>query len=245
MRIRSIGIVGYGNFGAFVHVLVKRFAPGVTVRVHSADRKPDGKTFFTLAGVAQSDAVILAVPIHTFERVLPKLAPLLGKETVLVDVATVKVHTENLLKKFARNRPYIATHPMFGPESYEKRAKNVAGFRIVVTSHTLPPNTYRSLLAFVRTCGFSVIEMSAKQHDTHLAETLFLTHFVAQIVTGAQFDRTDIDTVSFGFLMDAVETVRANTQLFRDVYAYNPYCKRMLQKFAISEKKVRTLLART
>ena len=33
VSVRSVGIVGYGNFGSFVHVLLKRFAPSIPVRV--------------------------------------------------------------------------------------------------------------------------------------------------------------------------------------------------------------------
>jgi prephenate dehydrogenase len=80
--------------------------------------------------------------------------------------------------------------------------------------------------------------MSAVKHDTHLAETLFLTHFIGQVITDAKFDRTVIDTVSFGFLMDAVESVRHDTELFHDVFRYVPACRKILMRFSSSSEKV-------
>ncbi|MEK7093237.1 MAG: prephenate dehydrogenase/arogenate dehydrogenase family protein [Patescibacteria group bacterium] len=242
VNIRSIGIVGYGAFGKLLHTLVGRFAPSAEVRVFSSREKPDGKTFFTLEETAQSDAVVLAVPIHAFEDALKNILPLVCKDTVIIDVATVKVHTTAILKRVAGEQPYIATHPMWGPESYEKRNGDVSGFRIVLAEHSLPNEVYTALAEFLKQCGFDVVEMTPEQHDKHLAETLFLTHFIGQIVAQGGFNRTEIDTVSFGYLMDAVESVKHDGKLFKDVYTFNPYCKEVLERFEISEGKVSKLL---
>lgn len=240
--MNSIGIIGYGNFGAFAHVLLKRFAPKVTVRVYAPGGKIDRRTFFSLEDACQSDAVILAVPINAFENVLEKVASYVRTETVIVDVCTVKMHPVKVLKRLLKGRKYIATHPMFGPESYEKRGKDITGLRIVIAEHTLPKTDYVSLTKFLRNIGFSVVEMTADTHDKHLAETLFLTHFIGQTISEAGFDRTEIDTVSFGFLMSAVESVRADKQLFEDVYKFNPHCKEILARFSDAEVKVRSAL---
>ncbi|MCE9541056.1 prephenate dehydrogenase/arogenate dehydrogenase family protein [Candidatus Kaiserbacteria bacterium] len=243
--ITSVGIVGYGAFGALLHTVIRRFAPAVSVRIHSSRHEPDGVTFFSLEDTASSDALILAVPIRAFEDTLAKVLPNMGRETVLVDVATVKVHTVEVLKRLAVGKRYIATHPMWGPESYEKRGGDVSGFRIVITESTLDTASRVALTDFLKTCGFDVVEMSPEEHDKNLAETLFLTHLIGQIVSRAGFRRTDIDTVSFGHLMDAMESVRNDTELFADVFRYNPYCKNVLERFADSEKAVRELLDRT
>jgi len=242
MRLRTVGIVGYGAFGALLHTLIGRFASDIAVRIHSRDRKPDGKTFFSLAETAKSDMLILAVPISAFGEVLKKVLPLMRKDTVLVDVATVKVHTVNLLKKLAKGRRYIATHPVWGPESYEKRGGDVRGFRIVITAHTLPKNEYELLRGTLKMCGFDVVEVDAPAHDQHLAETLFLTHFIAQLITRAGFERTAVDTISFGFLMNAVESVRNDVALFRDVFRFNPYCRKVLERIEKAEVGVHSLL---
>jgi len=242
--VKTVGIVGHGNFGAFVHVLLKRFAPSMTVRVFEPKKKADKNVFFSLSDVAACDVVILAVPISTFESVVEKILPYLGDETILVDVSTVKSYPLKVLKRLAKGRRYIATHPMWGPESYKKRNGDVSGFRIVIAGHTLPESSIAVFCKTLEQIGFKILRMNAEIHDKNLAETLFLTHFVGQIVTKAGFVRTDIDTVSFGYLMDAVESVRADRALFRDVYQYNPYCKKVLKKFGIAERSVHRLLQR-
>lgn len=242
MDIKTVGIVGYGHFGALVHALVQRFAPTVRVLVYRRDKKTDGKTFFALDEVAQSDAVVLAVPINAFEGVLQQVVPLMGERTVVIDVCTVKVHTAQALKRLAKGKRYLATHPVWGPESYEKRGGDIKGFRIVVTDGTLDTEEYKALTEFLKKCGFDVVEMSADAHDKHLAETLFLTHFIGQLVSRAGFERTEVDTVSFDYLMDAVESVKHDEALFRDVFKYNLYCEDVLDRIEKATKEVRGLL---
>ncbi len=239
---QTVGIIGYGSFGALTRTLISRFAPEIEVRVFSSRQEPDGETFFSFDEVATCGIVIPCVPIAAFEETIQKLLPLMRPEGIIVDVATVKVHTSEVLTRLAAGRPWLATHPMFGPESYQKRHEDVSGFRIVLTAHTLPQELYAGVAERLRACGFTVVEMTPEQHDKHLAETLFLTHLMGQIVARGAFNRTEIDTVSFGFLMDAVESVKHDTALFQDVFRYNPYCRQVLERVGVAEAEVRTLL---
>lgn len=84
--------------------------------------------------------------------------------------------------------------------------------------------------------------MTSDAHDQHLADTLFLTHFIGQTIARAGFTRTEIDTVSFGFLMDAVESVKNDTRLFADVFRYNPYCKETITRLEQAEEETRSIL---
>ena len=240
MEIKTVGIIGHGAFGALVETLLQRFAPSIEVRAYDTKK---GKSSVSLAEAATCDAVVLSVPISEFENTLKEAVPLTRTDTVIVDVSTVKVHTTALLKKFAEGRRYIATHPVWGPESYEKRGGDIKGFRIVMTDGTLAVADYTALTDFLKSCGFDVVEMSAEAHDKHLAETLFLTHFIGQVVSSGGFKRTIADTISFGYLMDAVESVKNDAELFRDVFRFDPYCADVLERFAKAEAEVRSLLA--
>jgi prephenate dehydrogenase len=236
--IQSIGLIGYGHFGAFLQVLAERYIPDAELKIFSRRRTPDEELFFPLEAVAACDAVILAVPIGEYGDYLDRIDPFLRADSVIVDVATVKKYTGDLLRAAAKGRPFIALHPMFGPESYAKRDGDLSGFRIVVTESTLEAERYQKLLRQLRSIGFSVVEKSADAHDRDLAETLFLTHYIGQVVAQGGFERTDIDTVSFGYLMDAVDSVRHDRRLFDDVFKFNPYCRQVIERFDKSERKV-------
>lgn len=235
----SIGLIGYGHFGAFLHTLAQRYLPDATLKIHSGRRKPDGEVFFSLEEVAACDAVVLSVPMSAYGATLEKIGPHMKPDGIVVDIATVKKYTQDLVETARPDRPFIATHPMFGPESYTKRDGDVTGLRIVVTGHNLPAATYSALCDRLTDVGFTLIEMSADAHDKELAETLFLTHYIGQVIARGGFERTDIDTVSFGFLMDAVDSVRHDGQLFEEVCRYNPYCHKVIERFDQSDRQVR------
>ena len=195
----TIGLIGYGHFGAFLHDLAQRYLPDATLKIHSGRREPDGVQFFPLEEVAACDAVVLSVPISAYAATLAKIDPHMRSDGVVIDIATVKKYTMDLLQTARPARPFVAMHPMFGPESYAKREGDVSGLRIVVTGHSLAPSHYAALSEKLAAVGFQVIEMTADAHDQELAETLFLTHYIGQVIAHGGFERTDIDTVSFGF----------------------------------------------
>ncbi len=226
----TIGIIGYGSFGAFLHELSRTYLPSAEIRIFSSRAKIDGKTFFSLEDTCRVDVLIPCVPISAFEDTLSRIRPFVTKQTIVVDVSTVKVHTLGLLKK-EKGMSYIATHPMFGPESFKKQGKKIDGFRVAVCGHSLPKKAYERLRDALEGSGLIIVDLPAEEHDRLIAETLFLTHLVGQVVTESGHDRTPIDTVSFSYLMHAVESVRDQQALFKDVYCYNPFCKEVLAQF--------------
>jgi prephenate dehydrogenase len=236
--ITSVGIVGYGHFGQFLHELAGRFFPDMTLKIYSRRAEVDGATFFSLEEVSVCDVVIVCGAIREYEEQIKAVVAASLPETIIIDVATVKKYTSELLRKHCEGRRFISTHPMFGPESYKKHGGDVSGFRIVVTDYVLKNDQYQRLKNMFATFGFLIIEMTADEHDKRLAETLFLTHYVGQSIIKAGFERTSIDTLSFQFLMDAVESVKDDKALFQDVYRFNPYCKEVAERFHSAQEKV-------
>ncbi len=234
----TVWIIGYGSFGQFIHTIVSKHFPKISVKVYTKNNNPDWNIFFALQEVAQCDIIFLSIPIKAFAKVTQQLILMINPKTILVDVCTVKIHPTNILQKYENSCKYICTHPMFGPYSYEKKHKSLKDLRIVLTEHNVPSDIFLQIKKLLQKLWLKVLEMTAEQHDQKLAETLFITHLVAQTMKKGKFCRTDIDTVSFGFLMDAVESVSADLQLFQDVYHYNPYCQQSLHHFHNAAKSI-------
>ncbi len=236
--VTSVGIVGYGNFGRFLQELAGRFFPEIRVKIYSRRAEIDDQTFFSLEAVSACDVVIVCGAIREYEAQIKAVVAASLPETIIIDVATVKKYTSELLREHCEGRRFISTHPMFGPESYKKHGGDISGFRIVVTDYALANDQYQLLKNIFATLGFLIIEMTADEHDKRLAETLFLTHYVGQSILKAGFHRTSIDTLSFQFLMDAVESVKDDKALFADVYHFNPYCKEVAERLHSAQEKV-------
>ena len=65
--MKSIGIIGHGDFGRFLETLARRTLPDVEVRVYARKIAPDGARFFSLEEACRCDAVIISVSIRAFE----------------------------------------------------------------------------------------------------------------------------------------------------------------------------------
>ena len=229
--ITSVGIIGYGDFGKFIHTLAGKVSDEVQVKVFSRRAEIDNTVFFKHEEVCACDVLFLTVPIHSFEKVLEQAVPHVGENTIVFDIATVKTHTTNILRKYRGQIQYVATHPMFGPYSYEKRGDTLEGLRIALCESELKDDgMYPAIYSWLTSLGLVILEVTPEEHDRMLAETLFLTHFIAQTLVAGGFKRTEIDTVSFGFMMDAIESVKHDVELFHDVYQFNPYCDEVLKR---------------
>ncbi len=86
--------------------------------------------------------LILTFPISAYQETLERIQPHLGTESVVLDIATVKQNTMDLLKATDPSVNFISMHPMFGPESYSQRDSDMNGFRVVITGHNLVSSTY-------------------------------------------------------------------------------------------------------
>ena len=133
---------------------------------------------------------------------------------------------------------------MFGPNSYHKTHGDVDGFRVAFCAHNLEIDTYERRKILRTRLGRDIVEMTADEHDRHVARTLFLTHLISQAMTYGGFTRTEIDTISFRSLMNVIENVRGNKELFLDVYTYNRHCKEVLSHFGDSVRVVERMLNR-
>jgi len=237
--IKTVGIIGYGDFGKFIETLTKKYFPEIKIKISSRSNKIDNKKFFDIENVVQSDLIFLTVPIRHIADALKNISTKIKAKNILVDVATVKEFPLKEIQKYP-DLKYISSHPMFGPYSYKKIGEKLDGLRIVLTSHNLENEEYKILKkVLVNNLKLNLVEMSAEEHDKKLSETLFLTHLISQTIHQAGYERTDIDTVSFGFLMSAVESVKNDTELFKDVYKYNRFARNVVKKLEKTFHKIK------
>lgn len=231
----TFGIVGYGQFGQFIHLLIKKvWGTSSRVLIYDVDQV---KNTSDLSVVAAADMVFVCVSLSQYVEMIQVISKYVLPHTVVFDIATVKECTAKACAEYFKNNPYVSCHPMFGPASYYKNDESLKGFRVAVIEHTVSDNVFKKAVHFLEECGLVVVSMEPATHDIYLAETLFITHYIGQIVSKAGFVRTEIDTASFGYLMDAVDSVKNDEQLFRDVYVLNPHCKQVVEKMKqVSER---------
>lgn len=146
--------------------LFHRLLEGLGYRVRSAGPGSDPG----YAGlVAESDVVIVTVPITETVEVIRRITPLLRADQLLTDFTSIK--REPVEAMLASRAWVIGCHPLFGP------MPNPAGQNVVLCP-ARPGPCLPWIEDVVRRLGMTPVVMTAQGHDEAMAFIQGLTHFL-------------------------------------------------------------------
>ena len=233
--MNSVGIIGFGRFGKVLANILQR---GFAIKAY--DPKPAGPfpgvQFLDLDTVLNEKVVFIAVPIRHFESVIADISKKLKKETTLIDVCSVKSYPVNIMLKILPDHiGVIATHPMFGPDSYMSNSN----LKMMINNTRDLYNQYSFWKRFFSDQSIQIIEMTPDQHDKLAAKTQGVTHFLGRMLKEFGIKKTNIDTQGFRDLLDLVgQTCNDTWELYADLQLYNPYTEDMVEKLKASTNKL-------
>jgi len=230
----TIGIIGFGKFAKFIVEVIQNQNFEIKFKIFSKSNPIDNIQFFEISEISSCDIVIPCVPIKAFEETIKQISPLLSATALVTDVCSVKVHPKEIMLKFLpQTVQIIATHPMFGPESYKKMNNSVKGFNLVIENVRCEDNTYVKLIKFLKDLELKVIEMTCEEHDRMAAVFHFTTMFTGLMVKATGIQRTSIDTFSAQKMHDFMDMVGEDTEILHDMYNFNPFCREQLEKLTL------------
>ena len=246
-ELPTIGIIGAGRFGSFMakqldvstssHLLGSIYIydndPLQSEKVVETskstlvgDRTPikSVKSLKTL--VAKSKIIILAIPNRESVGFLKKLAPILTKDHIVVDVCSLKEFAckamKEILPKFVRK---IGTHPLFGPQSAHGllSANRTSDLKIALCNISADKKTVKCFKSFFSDyLKLEVIECTPEEHDRQMAISQALTHFMGRVFERMDIQRVQMTTKSFDNLMNIVDLVKGGSpELFEDMQTLN------------------------
>ena len=227
-----IGLIGFGRFGALT---ARYLAQDCRVMVYSSSQPEDviravGAKRAALEEVCAQPILVLCVPISAMRGTLAKIAPLLEKGAVVVDVCSVKTYPlEWMQQELPDHVAILGTHPMFGPDS---AADSLQDRKMVLCNVTTPEDQYRKIYRYLAQKGLDVIETTPEEHDRQIAVSLSLTHFIGRSLAEFGADDLRIDTEGYRRLTYTLEVVEHDTwQLFQDMHRFNPFAKQIREDF--------------
>lgn len=233
--MNSVGIIGFGRFGKVLANILQR---GFAIKAY--DPKPAGPfpgvQFLDLDTVLNEKVIFIAVPIRHFESVIADISTKLKKETTMIDVCSVKNYPVNIMLKILPDYiGVIATHPMFGPDSYMSNSN----LKMMINNTRDLYNQYSFWKRFFSDQSIQIIEMTPDQHDRLAAKTQGVTHFLGRMLKEFGIKKTNIDTQGFRDLLDLVgQTCNDTWELYADLQLYNPYTADMVEKLKASTNKL-------
>ena len=233
--MNSVGIIGFGRFGK---VLANILQKGFSIKVYDSnpiDTFP-GVEFTDLESVLKEKVIFIAVPIRHFETVVKEISPQLSERTTIIDVCSVKKHPVEIMEtNLPDNVGIIATHPMFGPDSFRSNNR----LKMVMSDTKDIYDQFNFWRRFFSDQGIHIIEMSPDQHDRMAAQTQGVTHFLGRMLKEYGIRKTSMDTQGFCDLLDLVDQTCNDTwELYTDLQLYNPFTEDMINKLKLATESL-------
>ena len=230
----TIGILGFGRFGQFLgKEFAKRFRVLATSRTsyeiiannYNIEWYNTLDDFFS----KKMDCLIVSTSILSFEKIIKKISKYDLKDTLIVDVCSVKTFSKEIMLKYLPNSDLLCTHPMFGPDSGKI---SWAGLPFVYENvRIMNKKRAMEIINFFSEKGCAMLELSCEKHDEYAASSQFITHLTGRILAKLNLKSTPINTNGFNMLLGLIDNTESDSfELFRGLYKFNKNSEFELQK---------------
>ena len=174
--------------------------------------------------------VVLATPVRSLGEIAAQLAPVVGRDTLVIDVGSVKVPAVNALEPVLPRGVYVACHPVAGTERAGPDAAVATLFESRPCVVCPTPVTSASALATVTrlwtALGAEVVTMDAGVHDRVLGACSHLPHVAAYALVAAVAGSEPAVLEQIGRLMttslrDTTRVAASSAVMWRDIFLDN------------------------
>ncbi len=242
--MKTIAIIGFGNFGQFAARHLKAHFDVVAFDEHDFGPQAEkaGVKAASLKEAAGCDVVLVCVPVQNLESLLRKIKLHLKNGAIVVDVCSVKQKPAELMENILPDDvELIGTHPLFGPQS----GKNgINGLQIVLCPVRAEKKTTQETKEFLEhRLGLQVIEMTPSEHDEWMARTQALAHFVGRAAKEMDLPQAPFHLATYDALLALRDLVRDDSDaLFETIQNENPAAaterRRLREKLDEIEKRL-------
>ncbi len=236
--MKTVGIVGLGLIGGSMGLDLK--ARGFASRVLGVEQDPlsaDAAVRLGLADeivnldmcVAQSDIIVVAVPVGTAVKMVPEILGMIGADKVVIDVCSTKEQI-CLATKYCPNRGrFVSTHPMAGTEYSGPWAAmpNLFDGRacIFANPEESDPSALKIIEEMYAVLNMRPIYMDAAQHDVHTAYVSHISHItsfaLALTVLEKEKDEKHIFDLASGGFSSTVRLAKSNADMWVPILTQN------------------------
>ena len=260
---KKICIIGCGLIGSSLARAIKKF--NLSEKIVSSNRSDivnrkvlelkivDDSSSNTQKMVKNSDLIIIATPLSSYENVILKIRNSLKSGTILTDVGSVKERVISLVEKAIPNDvSWIPSHPIAGTEESGPEAGFLELFQnrwcILTPSKKAKEKDINILKSFWKKIGSKVDVMDAKQHDYILSITSHIPHLVAYNIVNTSINiqeekQSAIVKYSAGGLRDFTRIAASNPIMWRDIFIQNKKnTSKEIEKFIANLKDLKNAI---
>lgn len=233
-NLRQVTVLGLGLLGGSISLAVLRsFAQvkvvGYTHRPSTRDKARQLAVASEVVddirqSVSDSDVVILATPLCTFENIFVEIADALPSGCIVTDVGSTKSLPHRwAAKKLPGSVHYVGSHPIAGSEQRGVEYARDDLFDQAMCVLTTTEKTNRQALQILKTfwskLGCVVKIMAPAEHDRIFANVSHLPHMIAAALINANSNE-DLKFAGKGF-MDTSRVASGPANIWADVLLTN------------------------
>ena len=181
--------------------------------------------------VHDSQLVLIATPLSSFESIVGSLKKYLKPCTILTDTKYVKKGPNEIIKKInLKNVSWIPGHPVSGTEKSGPISGTAELFKnrwtILSPSSETDQSDIKKVSDLWESIGSKVKIMSATDHDKILSLTSHLPHVIAYNIVKTTTDnneklKTDIIRYSAGGVREFTRIAASNPTMWKDIFIGN------------------------
>jgi prephenate dehydrogenase len=238
---KKICIIGCGLIGSSLARAIKKYK--LSEKIVSSNRSDivnkkvlelkivNDSSSDTQKMAKDSDLIIIATPLSSYENVISKIKNSLKSGMILTDVGSVKERVISLVEKtIPKDVSWIPSHPIAGTEESGPEAGFSELFKnrwcILTPSKKAKEKDIDILKSFWKEIGSKVDIMDAKQHDYILSITSHIPHLMAYNIVNTSINiqeekQSAIIKYSAGGLRDFTRIAASNPVMWRDIFIQN------------------------
>ncbi len=178
--------------------------------------------------VEKSDLIIIAIPVHAAEEMVPVILDHVNRQVVM-DVSSTKEPILNAIKDHPKRSRFVGTHPMWGTEYSGPEAAVRGAFTGKVTVISGKEESDSDAVALVEgiynKIGMRIIYMDPASHDIHAAYVSHISHITSFALANTVLEKEKeesaiFDMASAGF-ESTVRLAKSNPAMWVQIFMQN------------------------
>lgn len=233
----TVSIIGIGLIGGSLALALRD--KGLSERIIGVDGNPAHRqkalelklvdeVMELDAAVAQSDLVVLAVPVSAILSLLPGVLDKVEHQVVM-DAGSTKAGILELIGHHPNRKRFVATHPMWGTEYSGPEAAVHGAFAnkacVICNRDESDADALRLVEELYRQLGMHLIYMNGDDHDIHVAYVSHISHItsfaLANTVLEKEREEDAIFELASGGFESTVRLAKSNPVTWASIFMQN------------------------
>ena len=178
--------------------------------------------------VAESDIVIVSIPVNAMLQVLPKVLDLVTTQVVM-DVGSTKFELMDSIKNHPNRKQFVGTHPMAGTENSGPEAAIPNLFEnkttVICDANDSSKDAIGKIEKLYNALNMRMIHMESKAHDVHTAYVSHISHISSfalalTVLEKEKDEKAILDLASSGF-SSTVRLAKSSAKMWVPVFQQN------------------------